>query len=84
MTSDHDDGHGVSRRKILECMTWAGTGVLWTIAGGMPHSSTLSRIDVGTSRPSALAVVILSTVSYFTDNCKGRSAGFSLSRMRST
>jgi 3',5'-cyclic AMP phosphodiesterase CpdA len=30
------DGH--SRRKVLECMTWAGTGVLWTIAGGVPHS----------------------------------------------
>src|SRR5258707_8113716 len=38
MTSDRDDGHGVSRRKILECMTWAGTGVLWTVAGGMPRS----------------------------------------------
>ena len=38
MTSDHDHGRGVSRRKILECMTWAGTGVLWTIAGGMPRS----------------------------------------------
>jgi len=39
----HDrDGHGkkegVSRRKVLECMTWAGTGVLWTISGGVPHS----------------------------------------------
>jgi hypothetical protein len=31
-----------------------------------------------------LAVVILSTVSYFTDNCTGRSVGFSLLRMRST
>ena len=29
MTSHRDDG--VSRRKILECMTWAGTGVLWTV-----------------------------------------------------
>jgi hypothetical protein len=38
MTSDHDDRHSVSRRKILECMTWAGTGVLWTIAGGTPRS----------------------------------------------
>jgi len=38
MTSDHDKTHGVSRRKILECMTWAGTGVLWTIAGGIPRS----------------------------------------------
>jgi len=29
---------GLNRRKILECMTWAGTGVLWTIAGGVPRS----------------------------------------------
>ena len=33
---DRDDG--VSRRKVLECMTWVGTGVLWTISGGVPHS----------------------------------------------
>jgi len=34
--TDHNDD--VSRRKVLECMTWAGTGVLWTISGGVPHS----------------------------------------------
>src|SRR5436190_19490379 len=34
--SDRDDG--VSRRKVLECMTWVGTGVLWTVSGGVPHS----------------------------------------------
>ena len=28
----------VNRRKVLECMTWAGTGVLWTISGGVPRS----------------------------------------------
>jgi 3',5'-cyclic AMP phosphodiesterase CpdA len=33
-----DHNHGLSRRKVLECMTWAGTGVLWTISGGVPHS----------------------------------------------
>jgi 3',5'-cyclic AMP phosphodiesterase CpdA len=39
--SAHDDdrtANGVSRRKVLECMTWAGTGVLWTVAGGIPTS----------------------------------------------
>src|SRR5215813_3915870 len=36
MTSNDDNG--VSRRKVLECMTWAGTGVLWTVAGGIPTS----------------------------------------------
>ena len=30
-----------TRRKVLECMTWVGTGVLWTISGGVPHSSGL-------------------------------------------
>ena len=38
---DHDHNHnnpGVSRRRVLECMTWAGTGVLWTISGGVPRS----------------------------------------------
>jgi 3',5'-cyclic AMP phosphodiesterase CpdA len=39
MTSDHDQNEdGVSRRKVLECMTWAGTGVLWTLSGGVPRS----------------------------------------------
>jgi 3',5'-cyclic AMP phosphodiesterase CpdA len=33
---DRDDG--VNRRKVLECMTWVGTGVLWTISGGVPRS----------------------------------------------
>jgi 3',5'-cyclic AMP phosphodiesterase CpdA len=35
-----DDNHdnGPSRRKVLECMTWAGTGVLWTLTGGVPAS----------------------------------------------
>jgi 3',5'-cyclic AMP phosphodiesterase CpdA len=37
-THDHNHGEGPTRRKVLECMTWAGTGVLWTITGGVPHS----------------------------------------------
>jgi len=32
--SERDDG--VSRRKVLQCMRWVGTGVLWTVAGGVP------------------------------------------------
>jgi 3',5'-cyclic AMP phosphodiesterase CpdA len=42
MSTDHHDHNGssdgVSRRRVLECMTWAGTGVLWTVAGGVPRS----------------------------------------------
>jgi 3',5'-cyclic AMP phosphodiesterase CpdA len=43
MTSNGDYGGGTNRRKVLECMTWAGTGLLWTVAGGVPRS--LGLID---------------------------------------
>src|ERR1700745_3819943 len=36
---NQDDG--VSRRHALECMLWAGTGVLWTVSGGVPKSFNL-------------------------------------------
>jgi 3',5'-cyclic AMP phosphodiesterase CpdA len=36
--SEFDHDNGLNRRKVLECMTWVGTGVLWTISGGVPHS----------------------------------------------
>ncbi len=29
------------RRGFLKCMVWAGTGVLWTVAGGVPRSGLL-------------------------------------------
>jgi len=39
MTSSNDgQGDGTTRRKVLECMTWAGTGLLWTVSGGVPRS----------------------------------------------
>ena len=41
MTHHHNDdrqGEGISRRHALECMIWAGTGVLWTLSGGVPTS----------------------------------------------
>src|ERR1700724_2443475 len=42
MAKDHDNHEdGVSRRHALECMLWAGTGVLWTVAGGVPKSLSL-------------------------------------------
>jgi 3',5'-cyclic AMP phosphodiesterase CpdA len=46
--SEDSSGQGVSRRKVLECMTWAGTGVLWTVAGGVPRS--LGIIDAATAK----------------------------------
>jgi 3',5'-cyclic AMP phosphodiesterase CpdA len=52
MNSDQDDiRQRPSRRKVLECMTWAGTGVLWTVAGGVPQSLGL----VGEAKAQAAA-----------------------------
>jgi Icc protein len=29
---------GIDRRNFLSCMAWAGTGLLWEMAGGVPTS----------------------------------------------
>ncbi len=28
----------INRRGLLKCMTWAGTGVVWTLSGGVPRT----------------------------------------------
>jgi len=38
---NHDETSGVSRRHALECMIWAGTGLVWTMSGGVPTSALL-------------------------------------------
>jgi len=51
----HDHEHdGIDRRGFLHCMAWAGTGLLWTISGGVLASRTLAQIaKAGDSLPSA-------------------------------
>jgi 3',5'-cyclic AMP phosphodiesterase CpdA len=51
MTDHNHDDHSVSRRHALECMIWAGTGVLWTVSGGVPKSLGL----LGTAEAAATA-----------------------------
>jgi 3',5'-cyclic AMP phosphodiesterase CpdA len=36
-------GDGIDRRGFLECMAWAGTGLLWTIAGGIASSRAFAQ-----------------------------------------
>ena len=38
MNNKNDDENAVDRRGALECMIWAGTGLLWTLSGGVPKS----------------------------------------------
>src|SRR6478672_2396642 len=42
---NHDHEHdGIDRRGFLQCMAWAGTGLLWTVSGGVLASKTLAQI----------------------------------------
>ncbi len=52
LTDQHDDsetGSGVDRRGLLKCMTWGGTGLVWTLAGGLPSAVGLDRALAATS-----------------------------------
>jgi len=37
---NHD---GVDRRGFLKCMAWAGTGLVWTLSGGVPVSRVFAK-----------------------------------------
>ena len=53
---DRQEGHGgdgVDRRGFLECMAWAGTGLVWAAAGGILSSRTLSQAAAADAAPAA-------------------------------
>src|SRR5579859_695426 len=43
---------GVDRRGFLKCMAWAGTGLVWTMSGGIPTSRAFA-ITNGKMQPRA-------------------------------
>jgi len=50
----HDDNpDGLDRRGFLKCMAWAGTGVLWTLNGGILTSRALGQTADGPAAASA-------------------------------
>jgi 3',5'-cyclic AMP phosphodiesterase CpdA len=51
-----DDPTMVDRRGALECMLWAGTGVLWTVAGGVPASSLIGSAQAADSSLTFLQI----------------------------
>jgi 3',5'-cyclic AMP phosphodiesterase CpdA len=34
---------GINRRGFLECMAWVGTGLIWTVSGGIPVSKAFAK-----------------------------------------
>lgn len=45
------DARNAGRRKALECMVWAGAGVLWTVSGGVPRSALVSAARAADAKP---------------------------------
>jgi 3',5'-cyclic-AMP phosphodiesterase len=46
---NRDDGgtDGMPRRRFLACMAWVGTGLVWTLTGGVPSSAILGQAAAG-------------------------------------
>src|ERR1700742_3740902 len=40
-----DDIHNADRRGFLKCMTWAGTAMVWSVAGGIPRSALIGTAE---------------------------------------
>ena len=52
---------GTTRRGLLKCMTWAGTGVLWTISGGVPKTlGLIGEASAAAGRAGSLHFVQIS------------------------
>ena len=53
---------GIDRRNFLSCMAWAGTGLLWTFAGGVPTSKLFAATATGSKdlRASSFSFVQIS------------------------
>jgi 3',5'-cyclic AMP phosphodiesterase CpdA len=52
----HSEDKGLDRRQALECMIWAGTGVVWTLAGGVPKSTLIGSAEASETGFSFLQI----------------------------
>jgi predicted phosphodiesterase len=41
---------GIDRRDMLKCMAWVGTGLLWTVSGGVPSGRVFGQSAKGTAK----------------------------------
>jgi Icc protein len=53
-------GDGIDRRGLLKCMAWAGTGLLWTLDGGIPSSNLLAAPDKNDAANASFSFVQIS------------------------
>ena len=64
MDTQNPDNSGTSRRGLLKCMAWAGTGMVWTVAGGIPRGLGLGEAFAArsgrTASPSSRSATAIS------------------------
>ena len=53
--TDENSG-GLDRRQTLKCMLWAGTGVVWTVVGGVPASRLVGSAKAAEGRFSFVQI----------------------------
>jgi Icc protein len=59
LEEDQRSPDGIDRRGFLKCMAWAGTGLVWTFAGGVPVSHAFDQLH-HRSRPADFSFVQIS------------------------
>ncbi len=62
-TTRLEAGHApdsMPRRGLLKCMAWAGTGVVWTMGGGVAASALIGDAQAATAKPAGLTFVQIS------------------------
>ena len=58
--NDNAVGDGVDRRNFLKCMAWVGTGMIWTIRGGVLSSRAFGADVAGAAETSDFTFVQIS------------------------
>ena len=49
---DEGSGEGIDRRGLLKCMTWGGTGLLWSLSAGLPSAMLVDQaLGATTAKP---------------------------------
>lgn len=51
---------GAARRGLLKCMAWAGTGLVWTLGGGLASSALITGAQAKPAKTSGLSFVQIS------------------------
>jgi hypothetical protein len=51
-TQSHVNDDGIDRRGMLKCMAWVGTGMIWSVAGGIATSRVFGQGEAPAKKPT--------------------------------